>query len=123
MSVAWDLEVKLPGTKAAFRDGRLRHSKAVIMENRVKWHRSQVTRTATWNAGLAAFLRKGVPQYQALATVPDDQRYAAERDITRRLRKKYKLLNILDGRAHSEESRRRMREGHARAKASRGTIP
>jgi hypothetical protein len=35
MSVAWDLEVKLPRTKAALRDGRLRHSKAVIMARAV----------------------------------------------------------------------------------------
>ncbi|HET9971680.1 MAG TPA: DUF222 domain-containing protein [Streptosporangiaceae bacterium] len=30
-SLAWDLEVKLPGTRALFRDGRLRHSKVVII--------------------------------------------------------------------------------------------
>jgi len=31
LSLAWDLEVKLPGTKAEFRDGRLRHAKVVII--------------------------------------------------------------------------------------------
>ncbi|HEX5302956.1 MAG TPA: DUF222 domain-containing protein [Streptosporangiaceae bacterium] len=31
LGLAWDLEVKLPGTKALFRDGRLRHSKVVII--------------------------------------------------------------------------------------------
>jgi hypothetical protein len=30
-SLAWDLEVKLPGTRALFRDGRLRHAKVVII--------------------------------------------------------------------------------------------
>jgi len=31
LSLAWDLEVKLPGTRALFRDGLLRHSKVVII--------------------------------------------------------------------------------------------
>jgi hypothetical protein len=31
LSLAWDLEVKLPGTKALFRDGRLRQSKVVMI--------------------------------------------------------------------------------------------
>ncbi len=31
LGLAWDLEVKLPRTRAAFRDGRLRHAKAVII--------------------------------------------------------------------------------------------
>jgi hypothetical protein len=31
LGLAWDLEVKLPGTKSLFRDGRLRHSKVVII--------------------------------------------------------------------------------------------
>jgi hypothetical protein len=31
LGLAWDLEVKLPGTRALFRDGRLRHSKVLII--------------------------------------------------------------------------------------------
>src|SRR5581483_3590978 len=31
LGLAWDLEVKLPGTKALFREGRLRHAKVVII--------------------------------------------------------------------------------------------
>ena len=31
LSLAWDLEVRLPDTRARFRDGRLRHSKVVII--------------------------------------------------------------------------------------------
>jgi hypothetical protein len=31
LDLAWDLAVKLPGTRALFRDGRLRHSKVVII--------------------------------------------------------------------------------------------
>ncbi|MGD0241187.1 MAG: DUF222 domain-containing protein [Streptosporangiaceae bacterium] len=31
LSLAWDLEVKLPGTRALFRDGRLRHAKVQII--------------------------------------------------------------------------------------------
>jgi hypothetical protein len=31
LSLAWDLEARLPGTKARFRDGRLRHAKVVII--------------------------------------------------------------------------------------------
>ncbi len=31
LSLAWDLEVKLPGTVALFRDGLLRHSKVQVI--------------------------------------------------------------------------------------------
>ena len=92
-------------------------STTATLENRVRWHLSHIAKTATWNSDFADFLRKGIPQYQALAVVPDSERHIAERDITRLLRKRHKLLNILDGQAHSEESRRRMRAAHARRRA------
>jgi hypothetical protein len=41
---------------------------------------------------------------KVLAEVPDDQRFGLEADITRQLREKYPLLNVLDGqRAYRRE--------------------
>jgi hypothetical protein len=49
LGLAWDLEVKLPGTRALFRDGRLRHSKVVIIARQTAASRAR--RTPGWNGG------------------------------------------------------------------------
>ncbi|MGH3191455.1 MAG: hypothetical protein ACRDOL_30245 [Streptosporangiaceae bacterium] len=57
----------------------------------------------------------GTPEYRELATLPDAERYIAEADITRRLRKKHQLFNILDGRNHTDVTRRKISAGNRRA--------
>ena len=52
-----------------------------------------------------------------LAVVEESERFDIEAELTRQLRAKYKLLNVLDGRKHTPESRKRIRQGMARAKA------
>jgi len=56
---------------------------------------------------------------KVLAEVDDSERYATEAEVTRQLRQQFTLLNILDGQRHTDESRRRIRQGMARAKAAR----
>ena len=57
---------------------------------------------------------------RVVAIVDDEQRFAAEAQITRRMRKHHRVFNVLDGQAHTAESRRRIRAGMAR-RASTGT--
>jgi len=62
-------------------------------------------------------LSKGIPQYQALAVVPTLSATPIAGHHPQ-VRRKHKLLNILDGQAHSEESRSAIREGLARVSAA-----
>jgi hypothetical protein len=96
----------------------------VATDKRLRWHRGHSRKNDNGNPDLAAFLAKGEYSYQELATCPDDERFQLETEITRRLRQKHDLLNVLDGTRHTPESIKRMLAGKARAKASRaGSFP
>lgn len=94
-------------------------STTASLEKRVQWHLGHVSGTARWNPELAAFLSRGIPQWQELAVVPDAERFTAEAEITKRLRRKHRLCNVKNGSRHTPESIRRIRAGRERAQASR----
>ena len=58
LGLAWDLEVRLPGTRALFRDGRLRHAKVATIARQ----------TAALDAGEAR-----QPEEQVLDQAPGHQ--------------------------------------------------
>jgi hypothetical protein len=88
-------------------------------EERAKDHREhrKAKSLLKYNSGLAHWLQRTTPVVVVLAEVSEDQRFDVEAELTRQLRQQYKLLNIMDGRRHTEESRKRIRQGMARAKA------
>ena len=86
-------------------------SSAFPAEQRVKWHVAGVKQVASWNPGLADLLRAGFPSFKVLAVVPDDQRFEAEAELTRKMRKHHRLVNVLDGRHHTRESKARIARG------------
>jgi hypothetical protein len=91
-------------------------STSASVEQRVKWHVKTVSQVETWNSELARLVRGGFPSYKILAEVPDEMRFQAEADFTRRYRRHHRLVNILDGRKHTAESIRRIRAGQQKSK-------
>jgi hypothetical protein len=77
---------------------------------RAKDHRRhrRAKELARYNSGLARWLQSTEwTLVKVLAEVDDSERFAMETEITRQLRQRYKLLNVLDGTRHTEESRKR----------------
>lgn len=60
---------------------------------------------------------------EVLATVNDSERFEREAEITREMRKRFDLLNVLDGTKHTKESVARILAGKMRAKELRASSP